>query len=128
MDSARVAKSKATQEPPVKRMQSLYEVATRWGMANVHERSSMSGRACWGCWCWRSWQACRAWQEPVTGLPISKRGWREGLQLPWKRMPCANPSRYALARLDSQKVHTALAAWGVRKEARSAAAQRNRAG
>jgi hypothetical protein len=35
---------------------------------------------------------------------------REGLHLPWKRMPCANTSSYALARLDSQKVNTAPAA------------------
>src|SRR5689334_18774738 len=35
---------------------------------------------------------------------------REGLQLPWKRMPCANTYSYALARLDSQKVNAALAA------------------
>ena len=44
---------------------------------------------------------------------------REGLRLPWKRMPCANTYSYALARLDSQKVNTALAAWCVRKEAES---------
>ncbi len=28
---------------------------------------------------------------------------REGLQLSWKRMPCANTYSYALARLDSQQ-------------------------
>src|SRR2546421_2980478 len=44
---------------------------------------------------------------------------RESLQLPWKRMPCANTYSYALARLDSQEVNAALAAWGVRKEAES---------
>jgi predicted transposase YbfD/YdcC len=44
---------------------------------------------------------------------------REGLQLSWKRMPCANPYSYALARLDSQHVNEALAAWCVRKEAES---------
>src|SRR5437868_7069023 len=44
---------------------------------------------------------------------------REGLQLPWKRMPCANTYSYALARLDSQQVNAALAAWCVRKEAES---------
>src|SRR5205823_3732847 len=43
----------------------------------------------------------------------------EGLQLPWKRMPCANTYSYALARLDSQQVNAALAAWCVRKEAES---------
>ena len=42
---------------------------------------------------------------------------REGLQLPWKRMPCANTYSYALARLDSQEVNVALAAWFVRQEA-----------
>src|SRR3989440_3399233 len=48
---------------------------------------------------------------------------REGLQLPWKRMPCANTYSYALARLDSQQVNTALAAWCVRKEAESRCAE-----
>ncbi len=43
----------------------------------------------------------------------------EGLQLSWKRMPCATTYRYVLARLDSQKVNTALAAWCVRKEVAS---------
>ncbi len=42
---------------------------------------------------------------------------REGLQLSWKRMPCANTYSYALARLDSQEVNIALAAWFERKEA-----------
>src|SRR5205823_5570643 len=44
---------------------------------------------------------------------------REGLHLSWKRMPCANTYSYALARLDSQQVNAALAAWFVRKEAES---------
>src|SRR5947209_18332434 len=44
---------------------------------------------------------------------------REGLHLSWERMPCANTYSYALARLDSQQVNTALAAWCVRKEAES---------
>src|SRR2546421_12806712 len=44
---------------------------------------------------------------------------REGLQLSWKHMPCANTYSYALERLDSQEVNAALAAWCVRKEAES---------
>src|SRR3989442_11328908 len=44
---------------------------------------------------------------------------RERLQLSWKRMPCANTYSYALARLDSQQVNAALAAWCLRKEAES---------
>jgi predicted transposase YbfD/YdcC len=44
---------------------------------------------------------------------------REGLQLSWKRMPCANTYSYALERLDSQQVNATLAAWLVRKEAES---------
>lgn len=44
---------------------------------------------------------------------------REGLNLPWKRMPCANTYSYALARLDSEAVNTVFAAWLVRKEAES---------
>src|SRR5437763_2092629 len=42
---------------------------------------------------------------------------RKGLQLSWKRMPCANTYSYALERLDSQQVNATLAAWLVRKEA-----------
>ena len=41
------------------------------------------------------------------------------LPLSWKRMPCANTYSYALARLESQQVNAALAAWMVRKEAES---------
>lgn len=44
---------------------------------------------------------------------------REGLQVSWKRMPWAHTYSEALARLDSQQVKTALAAWCVRKEAES---------
>jgi hypothetical protein len=52
---------------------------------------------------------------------------REQLHLSWKRMPCANTYKYVLARLDSQKVNTQLAAWLVRGEAASAAVGRSRA-
>ena len=52
---------------------------------------------------------------------------REGLHLTWKRMPCAKTYSYALARLDRQQVNAAVAAWCVRKEARSAGVGRNRA-
>jgi DDE_Tnp_1-associated len=48
---------------------------------------------------------------------------REGLHLSWKRMPCANTYSYVLARLDSQKVNTVLAAWFVRHEAQSRCGQ-----
>jgi hypothetical protein len=50
---------------------------------------------------------------------------REHLQLSWKRMPCANTYKYALARLDSQQVNTVVAAWLVRCEAASAAVGKN---
>lgn len=42
-----------------------------------------------------------------------------GLHLSWKWMPCANTYSYVLARLDSQKGNTMVAAWFVRKEAES---------
>ena len=42
---------------------------------------------------------------------------REGLQLSWKRMPCANTYSYVLARLNSQEVNATLAAWFVRQAA-----------
>jgi hypothetical protein len=44
---------------------------------------------------------------------------REHMHLSWKRMPCANTYKYALAHLDSQQVNAALAAWLVRIEAQS---------
>lgn len=43
----------------------------------------------------------------------------EHLKLSWRRMPCANTYKYALARLDSQQVNEQLAAWLVRQEAQS---------
>jgi hypothetical protein len=48
---------------------------------------------------------------------------REGLQLSWKRMPCANTYSSALARLDSQQVNARLSAWFVRSEAESRCGQ-----
>ncbi len=48
---------------------------------------------------------------------------REGLQLTWKRMPCANTYSYALARLDGQQVNAVLAAWFVRSEEESRCVQ-----
>ncbi len=48
---------------------------------------------------------------------------REHLQLSWKRVPCANTYKYALARLDSQQVNTVVAAWLVRREAQSRCGQ-----
>src|SRR5437899_824832 len=47
----------------------------------------------------------------------------EQLRLPWKRMPCANTYKYALARLDSQRVNEELAAWLVRCEAQKRCGQ-----
>lgn len=44
---------------------------------------------------------------------------REHLKLSWKRMPCANTYKYALARLDSQHITEQFRDWLVRKEAES---------
>jgi hypothetical protein len=44
---------------------------------------------------------------------------REELKLPWRRLPCANPYKYALARLDSQQVNARFRDWLVRKVAES---------
>jgi hypothetical protein len=41
------------------------------------------------------------------------------LHLSWKRMPCTNTHKDALARLDSQQVNAQLVAWLVRNEAQS---------
>lgn len=43
----------------------------------------------------------------------------EEVPLSWRQMPCRNTYDYALARLDSQPVNEALAAWCVRQEAQS---------
>lgn len=44
---------------------------------------------------------------------------RTGLQLSWKKMPCANTYKYALTRLESQKVNEQFQYWLVRMEAQS---------
>lgn len=41
------------------------------------------------------------------------------LHLSWKRMPCANTYRYALAHLNSEQVNSLIASWLVRCEAQS---------
>jgi hypothetical protein len=97
-------------------------------MGDVHEGNALIWQAYWWCWCWPNWQACRACKGKVDWIQDQEVMLREGLQLSWKRMPCANTYSYALARLDSQQVNAALAAWFVRKEARSAGVERNRAG
>src|SRR2546425_12517379 len=120
--------SKDHQEQPAKRMQSLYEVCEevvdgrcargkRYDLAGllvVLVLAKLAGM--------QSLQGASDWIQDQEVLL------REGLQLSWKRMPCANTYSYALARLDSQQVNAALAAWFVRKEARSAGVERNRAG
>lgn len=44
---------------------------------------------------------------------------REQLNLSWKQMPCANTSKYALIRLESQLINEQFREWLVRKEAES---------
>lgn len=44
---------------------------------------------------------------------------REHLNLSWKQMPCANTYKYALIRLDSQKINEQFREWLVRQEAES---------
>jgi hypothetical protein len=113
------ASSKEGQEQPAKGMQSLYEVCQqvvdgrgargkrydRAGLLVVLVLAKMAGM--------KSVLGASDWIADQEGLL------REGLQLSWKRMPCANTYSYALARLESQQVNAALAAWMVRKEAES---------
>ena len=113
------AKSQEQHEQRAKGMQSLYEVCQqvvdgrcargkRYELASllvVLVLAKLAGM--------QSLKGASDWiadQEPFL---------RQGLQLSWERMPCANTYRYALARLDSQRVNEALAAWCVRKEAAS---------
>src|SRR5579859_7270577 len=114
-----VLESKEGQEQPPKRMQSLYEVRQQvvdgWeargkryelaGLLVVLVLAKLAGM--------QSLLGASDWVRDQEALL------REGLQLSWKRMPCANTYSYALARLDSQHVNEALAAWCVRKEAES---------
>lgn len=44
---------------------------------------------------------------------------RSALQLSWKQMPCANTYKYALGKLDSQKVNEHFRDWLIRQEAQS---------
>ncbi len=113
------AESKEGQEQTAIRMQSLYEVCQqvvdgRCGRGKRYELADLlvvlvlaklAGM--------QSLLGASDWIRDQEALL------REGLQLSWKRMPCANTYSYALARLDSQEVNAALAAWCVRKEAAS---------
>src|SRR5947209_13359820 len=111
--------NKEGQEQPPKGMQSLYEVC-EWvvdGRCDTGKRYDLAGllvvlvlAKLAGM---QSLQGASDWIQDQEALL------REGLQLSWKRMPCANTYSYALARLDSQQVNAALAAWCVRKEAES---------
>lgn len=117
------ASGKANQEQPLKEMSSLYEVCRQVvdGRAARGKRYELAGllvvlvlaklagmQSLLGASDWVRDQACFL---------------RQGLQLSWKRMPCANTYSYALARLDSQQVNAALAAWFERKEAESRCGQ-----
>ncbi len=114
-----IAESKEDQEQPAKGMQSLYEVCQQVvdgrgargkryelaGLLVVLVLAKLAGM--------QSLSGASDWIQDQEALL------REGLQLSWKRMLCANTYSYALARLDSQKVNAALAAWCVRQEAES---------
>ena len=113
------SESKEGHDQPTKRVQSLYEVCQqvvdgrrargkRYDLASllvVLVLAKLAGM--------QSLLGASEWIADQEALL------REGLQLSWKRMPCANTYSYALARLDSQQVNAALAAWFVRKEAES---------
>ncbi len=114
-----LAKSQEHHEQPAKGMHSLYEVCQqvvdgrrargkRYELASllvVLVLAKLAGM--------QSLQGASDWIADQEALL------REGLQLSWKRMPCASTYSYALARLDSQHVNEDLAAWCVRKEAES---------
>ncbi|MFL5697951.1 MAG: ISAs1 family transposase [Ktedonobacteraceae bacterium] len=111
--------SQAGQEQLTKQMQSLYQVCQQVvdgrkargkrydvaGLLVVLVLAKLAGM--------QSLVGASDWVQDQEALV------REGLHLPWKRMPCANTYSYALARLDSQQVNAALAAWFVRQEAQS---------
>src|SRR5438132_13481501 len=111
--------SKEDQEQSTKGMQSLYEVCQQVvdgreargkryelaGLVVVLVLEKLAGM--------KSLSGASDWIQDQEVLL------RQGLHLPWKRMPCANTYSYALARLDSQQVNAALAAWFVRKASQS---------
>jgi predicted transposase YbfD/YdcC len=114
-----IPESKEGQEQPTKQMQSLYEVCQQMvdgreargkryelaGLLVVLVLAKLAGM--------KSLSGASDWIQDQEVLLC------EGLHLTWKRMPCANTYSYALARLDSQQVNAALAAWCVCKEAES---------
>src|ERR1051326_9502257 len=95
--------SQAGQEQPIKQMQSLYEVCQQLvdgrkargkrydlaGLLVVLVLAKLAGM--------QSLLGAADWARDQEAFL------REGLHLPWKRMPCANTSSYALAGLDSQQ-------------------------
>jgi hypothetical protein len=112
-----VCESKEGQEQALKEMTSLYEVCRQVvdGRAAHGKRYELAGllvvlvlaklagmQSLLGASDWVRDQECFL---------------RKGLQVSWKRMQCAKTYSYALARLDSQQVNAALAAWFERKEA-----------
>jgi hypothetical protein len=117
------AESKESQGRTPKRMQSLYEVCRQVvdgreargkryelaGLLVVLILAKLAGM--------RNLLAASDWIADQEALV------REGLQLTWKRMPCATTYSYALARLDSQQVNAVLAAWFVPSEAESRCVQ-----
>jgi len=92
--------SQEGQEQPAKEMQSLYQVCQQVvdgreargkryelaGLLVVLVLAKLAGM--------QSLSGASDWVQDQGALL------REGLQLPWKRMPCANTYSYALARLD----------------------------
>jgi len=114
-----VMENKAEREKSVKGMQSLYEVCQEVvdgrhargkryelaGLLVVLVLAKLAGM--------QSLKGASDWIADQESFL------REGLELSWERMPCANTYSYALARLDSQRVNEALAACCVRKEAES---------
>ncbi len=110
---------KEGQDHPSKGMQSLYEVCQqvahgRGARGKCYELAGLLGMLV---------LAKLAGMQSLLGasdwIQDQEHLLRQGLQLSWKRMPCANTYSYALARLDSQQVNATLAAWCVRQEAES---------
>lgn len=111
--------SKAGQEQAVQRMQSLYQVCQQVsdgrkargkqyelaGVLVVLALAKLAGM--------QSLQGASDWVKDQQELLCKE------LPLSWRHMPCRNTYDYALARLDSQPVNEALAAWCVRQEAQS---------
>ncbi|WP_151758474.1 transposase family protein [Dictyobacter vulcani] len=111
--------SKTIQEVSPSHLRSLYDICAQILISGQPEGSNMR---------WRTWLivlilAKLAGMKSLLGASDWARDQgerlREQLNVKWKRMPCANTYKYALARLESQQINERFRDWLLRQEAES---------